>query len=69
MQNQEFEKRIKYMSKRLKADYDDLIDWYKNDVEDVVEMTGEALEKIIKEYLSIKFFYRKNQIEKIRRAG
>lgn len=55
----EFNRRILFLAKRLNSDYQDLLDWYKNDIDDIVEMDGKELMKIIKEYIRLRSFYRK----------
>ena len=48
-----------WISERLNADYADLADWYQNDIDDICELKGTVILKIVQEYLNLKSFYRK----------
>ena len=55
----EFKRRLTLIAERLKTEPEDLIDWYKDDVEDIVQMEGKAIMAIVKEYLGLREHYRK----------
>jgi hypothetical protein len=59
--NAEFLSRLTWIANNLKVAKEDLFDWYKNDVEDVISMDGERLRDIVREYVKLKFFYRKQE--------
>jgi len=59
--NAEFHRRLTWIANNLKVDKEDLCDWYKNDVEDVISMDGERLRDIVREYVQLKYFYRNQE--------
>ncbi len=55
---EEFRCRLAWIAKHLDADLNDLLDWYKKDIEDVYRMDGKDLLSIVREYLARWDYYR-----------
>jgi hypothetical protein len=62
--NAEFRRRLAWIANNLKVAKEDLFDWYKSDVEDVISMDGERLRDIVREYVKLKYFYREKESKK-----
>jgi len=58
--NKEYVRRLNWIANRLKCDLIDLLDWYKNDNEDIVYMDGKRLIAIVKEYIKLRSYYRQS---------
>lgn len=54
----EFKTRLKWISERLRCDHEDLLDWYKGDVDDINAMQGKVLIEIVREYINLRRHYR-----------
>ncbi len=54
-------RRLAWIASHLDADLDGLLDWYKDDMEDIAIMCGKDLLSIVREYLSLRDYYRGSQ--------